>query len=127
MSTTAMTELHRISFTLDSGLVLERLILKRLAGLKRKRSHDWLRSLLVQGFLTEGRWLRTELKSGDDGAAPQAAGIPATPFATWLRRSDRPLARGARPATAPLADDNARAAQSDAGEKPFARLRTVIG
>ena len=47
---------QRFSLTLDPGLVLERMILSRLTGLKRKCGQDWLRSLLVQGFLAEGQW-----------------------------------------------------------------------
>ena len=45
----------RLSITLDPGLVLERLILQRLDDLQRKRGQDWLRSLLVQGFLDTAR------------------------------------------------------------------------
>ena len=60
MSVSEITEPQRLSLTLDPGLVLERLILRRLSGLKRKRGQDWLRSLLVQGFLAEGQWIRSE-------------------------------------------------------------------
>ena len=116
----------RLCITLDPGLVLERLILRRFAGLPRKRGQDWLRSLLVQGFLAEGRWLRTVEPGGGEDRAPYAPAIPATPFARWLERShanDRtdlePKPRSvAAPTTPPSAT---------AGAKPFAHLRKVIG
>ena len=67
---------QRFSLTLDPGLVLERMILSRLSELKRKRGQDWLRSLLVQGFLVEGQWLRRERQSDRDGAAPARSHDP---------------------------------------------------
>jgi len=116
----------RISITLDPGLVLERLILRRFADLPRKRGQDWLRSLLVQGFLAEGRWLRTAEPDGGDERAHDAPAIPATPFSRWLERShanDRtdlePKPRSvAAPTMPPSTSSNA---------KPFAHLRKVIG
>ena len=127
MSASEMTELHRISFALDAGLVLERLILKRLSGLKRKRGHEWLRSLLVHGFLAEGQWLRTESNRSGEGAAPGACGIPPTPFARWLEGAER-LPRGAPAVTAALIpEDDGGTGQVAAAEKPFTHLRKVIG
>jgi hypothetical protein len=116
----------RLCITLDPGLVLERLILRRFADLQRKRGQDWLRSLLVQGLLAEGRWLRTvEPDSGED-RAPYAPAIPATPFARWLERShanDRTdLEPKPRYVAAPTTPPSA-----TAGAKPFAHLRKVIG
>ncbi len=67
MSVTELTEPKRLNLTLDPGLVLERLILQRLSGLKRKRGQDWLRSLLVQGFLAEGRWIRSDMRGQPGG------------------------------------------------------------
>ena len=127
MSASEMTELRRISFTLDAGLVLERLILKRLSGLKRKRGHEWLRSLLVHGFLAEGQWLRTESNRSGEGAAPRACGIPPTPFARWLERADRLPRRVPDPTAASLPEDTGGAGQGASGEKPFAHLRKVVG
>jgi len=116
----------RVSITLDPGLVLERLILRRLEDLQRKRGQDWLRSLLVQGFLAEGRWLRAGEPDSGEGHAHQAPAIPATPFARWLEgarstgRSDQELPP--RSAAAPTTPPGA-----TAGAKPFAHLRKVIG
>lgn len=116
----------RLSVTLDPGLVLERLILKRLAVLQRKRGQDWLRSLLVQGFLAEGRWLRSAEPDAGKSREPHEPAIPATPFARWLERArtndrtDHELR--SQPAEVPIA-----ALQTSAGAKPFAHLRKVIG
>ena len=127
MSAAEMTEPQRISLTLDPGLVLERLILKRLYGFNRKRGRDWLRSLLVQGFLAEGQWMRTESGGSGEGVAPQASSVPTTAFAGWLERSRRPP--GPTPAPAPTSvsppEENDCATASSG--KPFAHLRKVIG
>ena len=56
MSAFEISAPQRFSLTLDPCLVLERLILARLSGFKRKRAQDWLRALLVQGFLVEGQY-----------------------------------------------------------------------
>ena len=122
-----MTEPQRIRLTLDPGLVLERLILKRLAELTRQRGHDWLRSLLIQGFLTEGRWLRTEGSQTREGRAPRAPEIPATPFGRWLGNTVRsPTEFPDRPAV-PVPEDKPWAARGSSDGKPFAHLRNVIG
>ncbi|MDN5869219.1 MAG: hypothetical protein L0H73_00625 [Nitrococcus sp.] len=126
MSVSEISSPKRLSVTLDPGLVLERLILKRLAVLQRKRGQDWLRSLLVQGFLAEGRWLRSAESDGGKSREPHVPAIPKTPYAGWLEgsrandRTDHELR--SQPAEAPMA-----ALQTSAGSKPFAHLRKVIG
>jgi hypothetical protein len=114
-----MTEPQRISVVLDPALVLERLILKRWSGIQRARGQAWLRSLLVQGFLTEGQWLRNEV-----GAAAMLSALPTTAFARWLGRPKRAPKRAPEPVPArpPQTDSGA-----EQGIKPFAHLRKVIG
>ena len=96
MSASEITEPLRLSLTLDPGLVLERLILRRLSGLKRRRGQDWLRSLLVQGFLAEGQWIRSECPRDNDRASSQEPRIPTSPFASWLERTNTPARRASR-------------------------------
>ena len=117
---------QRFSLTLDSGLVLERMILSRLSELKRKRGQDWLRSLLVQGFLVEGQWLRRERQRGGDSAAPAEATIPTTPFANWLAHAGVPTRCASDPVPGSVRH-TVTAIEPPAGSKPFAHLRNVIG
>ena len=125
---------QRFSLTLDPGLVLERLILARLSELTRKRAQDWLRALLVQGFLVEGQWLQSERRGGRNGAAPIESAIPATPFAGWLGRADGPPLRTAvpetesvRPTVTAVESTKASRVKPATQSKPFAHLRKVIG
>jgi hypothetical protein len=120
-----MTEPQRISVVLDPALVLERLILKRWSRIQRARGQAWLRSLLVQGFLTEGQWLRNEV-----GAAAMLSALPPTAFARWLGGPKRAPQRAPQRAPDPLP---ARPPQTDcsaeqgSNTKPFTHLRKVIG
>lgn len=125
MSASEITEPQRFSLTLDPGLVLERLILQRLSGLKRKRGQDWLRSLLVQGFLAEGQWIRSECTRDGERASTQEPKIPTTAFASWLQRVPTPASPEAKSAPAPF--HGSPVTRSAAESKPFAHLRKVIG
>lgn len=126
MSVSEVTTPKRLSITLDPGLVLERLILRRLADLQRKRGQDWIRSLLVQGFLAEGRWIRTGEPGGSQSRVPVEPAAPTTPFSQWLQGAhdnggsdQEPAPRSAdAPTTPPSTSRNS---------KPFAHLRKVIG
>ncbi len=126
MSVTELTEPKRLNLTLDPGLVLERLILQRFSRLKRKRGQDWLRSLLVQGFLAEGRWVSRDIPGNRAELVPRETTVPATPYANWLERAhpvNRPNAEMVP--TAATAATPTPSASPDA--KPFAHLRRVIG
>lgn len=129
MSASEITEPLRLSLTLDPGLVLERLILRRLSGLKRRRGQDWLRSLLVQGFLAEGQWIRSECPRDSDRASSQEPRIPMSSFASWLERTHTPARRGVDPAapTPPPTSPVTTATRPVSETKPFAHLRKVIG
>lgn len=116
----------RLCITLDPGLVLERLILRRLADLHHKRGQDWLRSLLVQGFLAEGRWLRTGEPVGGEIRVPHGTAVPATPFSRWLQGA-RDNGRRDQEATPRSLDVPTTPPSANSGAKPFAHLRKVIG
>lgn len=49
---------RRVTVRLDPGLLVEALILKRLNTVPKRRHPDWIRALLVQGFLAECRVVR---------------------------------------------------------------------
>ena len=127
MSKSELTDPKRISLTLDPSLVLERLILQRLSGLKRKRGQDWLRSLLAHGFLIEGRWIRSDIHgTREKNLVPRETALPVTPFASWLRSAklmDR-LDTEPEKATATMAVVTP---NTGLESKPFAHLRKVIG
>ena len=107
---------RRISLTLDAAILPERVILRRLEELPQGSATDWLRSLLTQGLLVEGRWHRgLQVPPGDTdqlelGSAAYAAGGEGEPS---------PASTGIpSPAPPVSALDQT---------KPFARLRQVIG
>ena len=120
MTRPAPSTVRRISLTLDPALVIERMILARIDTLSRPRARDWLRSLLAQGFVAEGRWLHTELLNGNGSVTR----IPTTAYTRMLGKSDR------KPTRAPTVEHPViDVAQTPVGRshKPFARLRNVIG
>ena len=130
MSVPDFTDPKRIGLTLDPGLVLERLILQRLSVLKRKRGQDWLRSLLVQGFLAEGRWLSRDPHANRSNAVPRETALPATPFASWLGRArptERPVAEPMRATATAKVKSVGEIPMTNPESKPFAHLRKVIG
>ena len=114
MSASEITEPRRLGVTLDPGLVLERLILRRLSDLKPKRGQDWLRSLLAQGFLAEGQWIRREAPR--DGERASSAPIHRFPTPAPHALESAPVPVSASPITNVSTD-----------LKPFAHLRKVIG
>ena len=126
MSVSELAEPKRITLTLDPGLVLERLILQRLSRLQRKRGQDWLRSLLTQGFLAEGHWIRGDIGGDHETLVPRETTVPATPFGNWLKRA-RVANRYSAEATPAAVAAATPTPSIDPDSKPFAHLRKVIG
>jgi hypothetical protein len=115
---------QRLCLQLDPRMAFEALILWRLERVPKGRRQEWLRGLLVQGFLDECR-VRREVDG--EACAPRRATAPrqGTAFAGWLtERSPAP-----QPPPVMKADrcDPPRSAAVDTNEKPFAHLRKVIG
>ena len=82
---------RRITVRLDPSILLERLILDRLAAIPKPRHQDWLRSLLVNGYLAEARVLRevqngTANPSSETACAEKSASLPPSAYASWLRQ-----------------------------------------
>ena len=112
---------HRLCLQLDPHMAFEALILQRLQGIPARRRQEWLRGLLVQGFLDECRG-RRETDDAPPGATRPRQG---TAFAGWLtERSPTP-----QPPPALKVDrcDSPCPAIAGTNEKPFAHLRKVIG
>ena len=112
---------QRLCLQLDPRMAFEALILQRLQRIPTGRRQEWLRGLLVQGFLDECRG-RREMH----GVPPVATTLrQGTAFASWL--TGRPPIP--QPAAAPNVDpgDPPRPAAAESNDKPFAHLRKVIG
>lgn len=124
MSPSEPSRPKRLSITLDPSLVLERLILRRLADLPRMRRLDWLRALLAQGFLVESRLLRVGTPDMPAAMLPGGTPKPEPRVAGWALQSHAsaaPLATSTHCAPVPR-----KSAESSA-RKPFAQLCRVIG
>ncbi len=115
---------QRLCLQLDPRMAFEALILWRLQRVPKGRRQEWLRGLLVQGFLDECRLRR---KADGEASAPQRAATPrqGTAFAGWLTESSP----AKQPPPAVIVDrcDPPRPAAVDTKNKPFAHLCKVIG
>ena len=114
---------QRLSLQLDPRMAFEALIMQRLQRIPTGRRQEWLRGLLVQGFLGECR----QRREADGGACDQGATTPrpGTAFSGWLtERTPRPHAP---PRVTPDPGDPPRPVAADTHDKPFAHLRKVIG
>jgi hypothetical protein len=105
-------------------MALEALILQRLQRIPTGRRQEWLRGLLVRGFLGECRQRREA-----DGGACDLSGAttprPGMAFAGWL--IERTPGPHVQPAATPDSSDPPRPVAVDTHDKPFAHLRKVIG
>ncbi len=114
---------QRLCLQLDPRMAFEALILQRLQCIPTGRRQEWLRGLLVQGFLAECRQRREA-----DGEACDRPGAatrrPGNAFAGWL--TERTPTPHAPPAEKPNPSDPQRPAVAPKA-KPFAHLRKVIG
>lgn len=126
---------QRLCLRLDSEILLERLILERLAQVPKSRRPEWLRSLLVSGFLSEGRACReVGEQRGSRGQsreeADRANAVPRSAFGNWLGQPKRPgKPDPEKPVAAPAAPRPATQTEPRGAEteKPFAHLCKVIG
>ncbi len=121
----------RISVRIDAGLPVEALIVKRLVALPKRRHQDWIRALLVQGFVAESRvhrQVQSGLSSSVSGSAPfdEPARLPASAYVSWRRQPEgrlMPSRRLVAEATPPVPTPGP--ARKDG--KPFSQLARVIG
>lgn len=121
---------QRFCIRLDPAMLLEGLLLERLERVPKARRQEWLRGLLVQGYLWEGRTSRgvqrTEAQSFAGDQTENKEPALATAFGGWLTRPQPPMSRVAPECSASL---QARRITPEKQEikKPFAHLRKVIG
>lgn len=122
---------QRLCIRLDPAMLLEGVLLERLALVPKARRQEWLRGLLVQGYLWEARTsrgVRSDDEFGSLGAGQAQNKVPASATA-FAGRLTRP--RPAMPRTMPQGGGPPRAVPTTPSKptagKPFAHLRKVIG
>ena len=114
----------RIKLQLDVAFVFEALILKRLRRLSKTRSHEWLRSLLVEGFKRECRAIRKAQRTEQmdrDAALSQVAAIHPD-LSAAEHRSPMPQTKAG-----PGSISTTLRSPHSNGTVSFAALRKVIG
>ena len=126
------TELEgrRVSVRLDPGLLVEALILKRLDTVPKRRHPDWIRALLVQGFLAESRVFR-QLKGTASEHPIAKRRVQPSPgsgfdFGDGFARSANPKRVVRTNRHVPEENPSSPVAAGGA-DKPFAHLRKVVG
>ena len=115
---------RRVVLKFDASMPFEALILQRLSQLTKSRHQEWLRGLLVQGFLSECDNLRTLQRSFEtphDVPPTAKEGVAPRPAAN----RDSTVIRG-RTTVSP-AKKGVRESPSAGGKVSFAALRNVIG
>ena len=121
---------RRVSVPLDPEVLIEALILARLEALPKRRRADWVRGLLVQGFLAESRVLRSlqagASAKGDEQYRPPPIAAAGFTFGAWGRW---PVPAEPAMRTGPDIGRYERSGvpKTDQPCKPFAHLRKVVG
>jgi len=121
---------RRVTVRLDPGLLVEALILKRLNTVPKRRHPDWIRALLVQGFLAECRVVRQLAGTASENAFAKRR-MPPSPgsgfdFGDGFARSANPqrIVRTNRDVSNQAPP---RPVVAGGADKPFAHLRKVVG
>ena len=121
---------RRVSVRLDPGLLVEALILKRLNTVPKRRHPDWIRALLIQGFLAECRVVR-QLK-GTAAQHPIAKRrVPPSPgsgfeFGDGFAQSTKPKQIERKNLHVSNQVPTSKVVTGGV-DKPFAHLRRVVG
>ena len=121
---------RRVTVRLDPGLLVEALILKRLNTVPKRRHPDWIRALLVQGFLAECRVVRQLAGTASEHPVAKRRMQPSPgsgfDFSDGFARSANPkrVVRTHRHVANKFPPSPVAAGGLD---KPFAHLRKVVG
>jgi hypothetical protein len=111
-------------------MLVESLILQRLNTVPKRRHHDWIRALLVQGFLAESGMIRRLKPTATNNDAAQRRGSQSPrlgfDFGDWVRWSAtrKPTVKATPGVTKEVPEGTTKQGGS---EKPFAQLRKVLG
>ncbi len=121
---------RRLCLTLTREIEVEALVLRSLDTVPPRRRQEWLRGLLVAGFMAERRLVRDERETEgrseprphEDGASTKRGGDAA--FSTWLA-GGRPARRAPPAPVRSMATGPVQAAAAPA-RKRFSHLQRVI-
>ena len=120
---------RRVSVRLDPGLLVEALILKRLDTVPKRRHPDWIRALLVQGFLAECRVVRQLAGTASENAFAKRRMQPSPgsgfDFSDGFARSAN--AKRDRGVNRHVSKEVPASPAASGIDKPFAHLRKVVG
>ena len=121
---------RRVCVALDPEMLIEALILRHLVTLPKRRHADWIRALLVQGYLAEQRLVRAmDIDPSAPGSRNRAI-TRSTPsgfaFMPGVSRPTpvQPIARADQPNRPTVPNASLAPNRSD---KPYAHLRKVVG
>jgi hypothetical protein len=106
---------RRVTLRLDSAIQTERRILERLDALPGRSGTDWLRALLTQGFLAEAQNHSADRPRGTQSPKPALTAAPRSDGTQHTQVAASQPDTSQASSTAPTAD------------KPFARLRELVG
>jgi hypothetical protein len=132
---------QRVCVRLDPAMLLERLLLSHLSLIPKARRQEWLRGLLVSGYLAEQRTERAAsgLDTRESSEATPGSGRETTSWNAFARWTDRRRSSGRAPAVpaesefipaVPQASKDCAEGPTRVGstrDKPFSHLRRVIG
>jgi hypothetical protein len=132
---------QRVCVRLDPAMLLERLLLSRLSLIPKARRQEWLRRLLVGGYLAEQRTERAAsgLDTRESGASTPGSGRETAPWNAFARWTERRRSDGHAAAAEPESEFVPALPQSPRNrteepvrvrsdrDKPFSHLRRVIG
>ena len=124
------SEGRRVTVHLDPGMLIEALILKRLNTVPKRRHPDWIRTLLIQGFLAECRVVRRLNGIAPEHLVAQRRVQPSPGSGFDFGDRSAGSAHPKRVARANRQQSNqAPPSHVAAGgvDKPFAHLRKVVG
>lgn len=109
-------------------MLVESLILQRLDTVPKRRHQDWIRALLVQGYLAESGMVRRLNTTTSENRTAQRRVQPSPrsgfDFSDWVGRSPPRKPMVTPGVTKAVPESVAR--QGGSG-KPFAHLRKVVG
>lgn len=110
---------NQIALQLEPRIALEAIILNRLELIPGARRQEWLRGLVVQGFLIECHTLQ--------GAAVEPTSRIGAGFSDWLAGEPTKQVASLKPKLVPEQAESTRSDAVHDNKKPFAQLHRVIG